>query len=167
MYATFKAASEDLGLVSVAKDLGIHVDGEVWGDASVALGIIKRKGLGKTRHIDTGLLWVLEVAAEKLLTFGKVLGRDNPADLYTKHFDWETIARHCGRMSTTFDEGRATTAPKLYMLKAVWEVDDDDHKPVIEPIVSSVHVPSTKYEPAELGLLQPIMSLLRARPKTT
>ena len=87
LYATLKASSEGLGMISIAKDLGISMDGEVWGDSSAALGIIKRRGLGKTRHIDTGLLWIQEVAAERRLKFGKVLGRDNPANLFTKHFD--------------------------------------------------------------------------------
>ena len=112
LYATLKAASEGLGMLSIARDIGIHLAGEVWGDAAAALGIINRKGLDKTRHIDTGFLWVQQVAAEKRLKFGKVLGRDNPADLYTKYLDWETIRRHCNRMSSEFDEGRAESAPQ-------------------------------------------------------
>ena len=126
LYATLKAASEGLGLLSVAKDLGIWLSGEVWADASAALGIIKRRGLGKTRHIDTGLLWIQGGAAEKRLKFKKVLGRGNLADLYAKHLDWDIIARHRARVSLSFDDGRATTAPKLSMLKAIWEVQSDD-----------------------------------------
>ena len=43
----------------VAKDPNPKMEGEVhvWCDASAALGIIDRKGFGKTRRIDTGLLW--------------------------------------------------------------------------------------------------------------
>ena len=48
LYATLKAAAEALGMMSMLKDLGWHVAGEVWGDASAALGIIHRRGLGKT-----------------------------------------------------------------------------------------------------------------------
>ena len=47
-YATLRAASEGVGAQPIAKDLGIELRGEVWGDAPAALGIIKRKGLGKT-----------------------------------------------------------------------------------------------------------------------
>lgn len=94
LYATPKVASEGLGMLSIAEDLGIHLECEVWVDAFVALGIINRHRLGNTRHIDTGLLWVQEVAAEKRLKFGRLLGRDDPADLCTKHLDWEKIARH-------------------------------------------------------------------------
>ena len=72
--------------MSVLSDLGWYMKGEVWGDASAAFGIINRRGLGKTRHIDTGHLWIQEVAAKGRLKYEKVLGRDNPADLYTKLF---------------------------------------------------------------------------------
>ena len=58
LYATLRAAAEALGLMSMMKDLGYNVKGEIWSDASAALGIIHRTGLGKTRHIDTSLLWI-------------------------------------------------------------------------------------------------------------
>ena len=61
LYATMKAAAETLGILSMAKDFQWELQGEVWGDASAALGIINRKGLGKTRHIQTGLLWVQQI----------------------------------------------------------------------------------------------------------
>ena len=56
LYAALKASAETLGMVAVLKDLGYNISGEVWDDAGAALGIIKRRGLGKTRHIDIGLL---------------------------------------------------------------------------------------------------------------
>ena len=163
LYATLKAASEGLAMISIAKDLGIALDGEVWGDASAALGIMKRRGVGKTRHIDIGLLLIQEVAAEKRLRFGEVLGRDNPADLFTKHRDWHTIHRHCGRVSTTVDDGRAETAPKLHMLKAVCEVDDEDEVRENNEILNSICRPAVKHEPDEFGLLQPVLCLFYAR----
>ena len=54
------------------KDFGISVNGEVLGDASAALGIIGRRGLGKFRHIDTSHLWIQETAAKKKAVFTKV-----------------------------------------------------------------------------------------------
>ena len=71
LYATLRAASGGLGVQSIASDLGITLRGEVWGDASAALGIIKRKGLGKTRHIDMGFPWIQQTAAEKRPKFGE------------------------------------------------------------------------------------------------
>ena len=40
VYASLKAASEGIGMQAIAKDLEIHMQGEVWGDASAAIGII-------------------------------------------------------------------------------------------------------------------------------
>ena len=85
LYAALKASAEGLGVMSMLKDFHYKVSGEVLGDASAALGIIQRRGLGRTRHIDTGLLWIQQTAAEKRLLYSKVLGTDNPADLMTKY----------------------------------------------------------------------------------
>eukprot|EP00973_Karenia_brevis_P088900 12329245-Karenia_brevis.AAC.1 len=63
-------------------------------DASAALGIISRKGLGKVRHIDTSFLWIQEVGAKRALEFKKVSGQANMADLMTKHLAREDIERH-------------------------------------------------------------------------
>ena len=41
------------GLISMYKDLGTHMNGVVLGDASAALAIVARRGLGKLRHLDT------------------------------------------------------------------------------------------------------------------
>lgn len=65
LYATFKAAAETLGTVSMLRGYGAKVKTEVRGDAQAALGIIHRKGLGKTRHFQIGLLWIQQVSAEK------------------------------------------------------------------------------------------------------
>ena len=72
-YAALKASAEGLGMMSLLKDFNYAVTGEVWGDASAALGIIHRKGLGRTRHIDTGLLWIQQTAAEKRLQYHKII----------------------------------------------------------------------------------------------
>ena len=66
------------------KDLCWNLHGEVYGDANAALGIINRNGLGKTRHINAGLLWIQLVTADKRFKFGKVLGTNKFADLFTK-----------------------------------------------------------------------------------
>ena len=87
MYATLRTAAETLGLMAMARDLGIQFRGKIWGDASAASGMIYRKSPGRTRHIDVGNLWIQQVAAERRLEFGKVLGRENPADLFIKYFD--------------------------------------------------------------------------------
>ena len=116
LYAALKASAEALGLIALLTDLGYTVKEEIWGDASAALGIIHRRGLGKTRHIDTGLFWIQQTVAENRLKYFKVLGKDNPADLYTKSLDVATSDTHVGRLEYTFIKGRSTEAPELYLI---------------------------------------------------
>ena len=114
LYATPRASAETLRVILMYKDFGLLVEGEIWGDASAALDIINRNGLGKTRYIQRGLLWVQQVAAEKRLAFGKVLGKANPADLYATYLDTNTIDQHVRELQYKFSDGRAAEAPKLY-----------------------------------------------------
>ena len=100
----------------MANDFHWRLMGEVWGDAGAALGIINGKGLGKTRHIQIGLLWIQQTAAEQRLKFHKVLGMRNPADLFTKHFDENINNLHTRTRGIQFAVGRATEAPKLHMV---------------------------------------------------
>lgn len=53
-YASLKASAQAQGTLSFMKDFGYEMQGKVLGDASAALGITHRKGLGRTRHIDIG-----------------------------------------------------------------------------------------------------------------
>lgn len=126
------------------------------------MGIIHRKGLRKTRHIDTGLLWAQQVAAEKRLKFGKVLGRDNPVDLFTKHLDWETINRQCTKLAAGFDEGRAESAPKLHSFLAVREIDTGNEQEVSVVLANVVGGAGgdkpDAYVEDDLGPLQPVKS---------
>ena len=116
LYAALKSAAETLGLMSMLKDLNWTMQGKVYGDACAALGIIHRIGLGKTRHIDTSLLWIQQTVAERHLTFTKVLGKNNPADIFTKYLDQNTSDAHVKAMNYYFASGRAVEAPKLHML---------------------------------------------------
>ena len=116
LFASLKASAEILGILAMLKDLGWKLHGEIWGDANAALGITNRKRLGKTRHIDTGLVWVQQVAAEQRLKYQKVLGADNPADLFTKYIDERTIKHHVTNLGYRTAEGRAEEAPQLQSL---------------------------------------------------
>ena len=53
------------------------------------------------------------------------MGRDNPADLFTKHLDRDTIERHCRRLNSEFPEGRAATAPTFHSSVAGWQIHDN------------------------------------------
>ena len=151
-YAAPNASAEGLGAFSVLKDLSWKVSGKVMGDASASLGTIDGKGLCRTRHIDTGMLWIQQTAAEKRLGYGKVLGTDNPADLMTKHSSADMIERHCAKLSASWSGGRADKAPNLNMFitKATWEEEGrmqnqrNAHTPIKRDVCRSMHVISGK-----------------------
>ena len=78
LYAAIKACSETLGFLSLLKDYQVYANGKVMSDASAALGIIKRQGLGRTRHIHTSYLWIQHFN-ERGINFSKVPGSENCA----------------------------------------------------------------------------------------
>ena len=69
LYGTVRASSELLGVRSLARDLGNWPGARLYADASAALGIIHRQGLGKLRHIDTNSLWLQLAARQKVISF--------------------------------------------------------------------------------------------------
>ena len=69
---------------SLLHDIGIDIPIKVKADASAALGIVQRCGLGKLRHIHTNWLWVQDKARDKSVEYDKVIGAENPPDALTK-----------------------------------------------------------------------------------
>ena len=65
LYAIIKTASESLGVMSILWDWDVRMEGDLMADASAALGIIGRTGLGKLRHIDTSYLWLQQESIKK------------------------------------------------------------------------------------------------------
>ena len=110
---------------SLCRDLLTKIDADVLTDASAALAIVSRKGVGRVRHLDTSLLWIQEEAARKEIMYGKVDGKENPADILTKAVPSELIERHCGRLQFEFKSGRADLAPDVMMTMKENEKEDD------------------------------------------
>ena len=108
-----KGAANAIGLRSVARDLGISLRLRIRSDATAALGIARRLGIGKIRHLDTSLLWIQQKIKQKDLSVDKVLGADNPADCLTKHVDRATMLKHLAAMGLEYEDGRADSAPQL------------------------------------------------------
>ena len=94
-------------------DLGIHVSVTLFTDSSAARGIIHRAGLGKMRHLETGYLWLQAAVKAKRLQIRKVLGTDNPADLFTKHLSSADMWKHLETLDMTSEEGRSSAVPGI------------------------------------------------------
>ena len=108
-----KGAAHALGIQAIAKDLGIELGIRLRSDATAALGMSRRLGIGKVRHLDTSLLWIQQKVRNKDLELDKIPGGENPADLLTKHLDRATMLKHTRALGLVYEEGRADLAPKL------------------------------------------------------
>ena len=73
--AAVKTASEMIGMIGMARDMGLKVEGDIWVEASAAMGIVNRQGCGKIRHLDTRLLWVQQKKLREEINFGKINGK--------------------------------------------------------------------------------------------
>ena len=107
-----KGTSEGMGLRSLAQDLGIVVTLHIRTDSTAAIGICRRTGLGKVRHLAVGQLWVQERLRSGEFSLHKHPGLENPGDLLTKHVDAATLHGHCERAGLKFFPGRADSAPR-------------------------------------------------------
>ena len=78
-----------------------------------AIGIARRRGLGKIRHIDVEDLWVQEKVGEKVVDLVKAPGADNPADCLTKYVDRAILTKLLKLLGMRVMEGRSGAAPEL------------------------------------------------------
>ena len=108
-----RGASEALGLKSVAADLGRYWRITLYSDATAAIGICRRRGLGKIRHLARADLWVQDKVKNKEFGLDNILGAENPADLLTKYLDGALQDKHVSTLGLKFEEGRAASAPRL------------------------------------------------------
>ena len=112
MIAAVKGAAEGLAVRSLVRDFGRNCALRVHVDSSAAIGICRRTGVGKVRHLDTRLLWVQELVRDGTIEVIKVAGTENPADLMTKHLAADAISAHLIRLECFACEGRAEIAPR-------------------------------------------------------
>ena len=106
-------ASIGLGLQSLGRDLGLEFNLEVLTDATAAIGICRRRGLGRIRHLATADLWVQDRVRKGDFRLTKCLGADNPADMLTKHVSRDVMAKHMERVGIKSEDGRAGSAPTI------------------------------------------------------
>ena len=108
-----KGAANGLGCQALAKDLGFEMSLEALSDATAAIGIARRMGLGKVRHISVSELWIQERVRGCDLKLSKVLDRDNPVDMLTKHIEKPTLHRLLPLAGLDWQQGRPEIAPTL------------------------------------------------------
>ena len=110
--AIVKSTSEGLGMVAIMHEFGIPVDLTVKSDAVAAIGIVKRQGLGRVRHLAVGDLWVQQRAKNKEVNYVKLPGTKNTSDIMTTAVEGETIARHLQSLNMRVRKGRHAATPE-------------------------------------------------------
>ena len=108
-----QGAAHALGFRSMAKDLDFNFDLVVHSDAVAAIGIARRRGIGRVRHLSTTDLWVQEKIRNGDIQLLKIDGKENPADLFTKYLPRPLLDKHLLRLGVQKEEGRADAAPQL------------------------------------------------------
>ena len=108
LYAACTGGCQAKGIKSVASDLGLSLGIKMRIDASAAIGIIRRRGLGKVRHIDVKDLWLQDEVKEGRIEVEKIPGLDNPADMGTKGLARADIDKHVKFLKCYFEEESQT-----------------------------------------------------------
>eukprot|EP00974_Lingulodinium_polyedra_P076438 7397409-Lingulodinium_polyedra.AAC.1 len=119
LYALVRGATQTKGLMAMAKDYDLKLEGRLHTDATAAIGMAFRRGLGKTRHIDVQYLWIQEEVDKGGLSVHKVPTKQNPADMFTKPVPADTTTHHTTQLGITLDATRAKTAPMLQRVAPV------------------------------------------------
>ena len=97
----------------MASDLGVMGRLILRADAQAAIGICRRSGIGRVRHLAVGQLWIQEWIRDGAVLLQKVAGDRNPADAATKHLDAKRLQRCCATLGCEPRAGRSSAAPAL------------------------------------------------------
>ena len=65
LHGISKGCSQAIGIKSIAYDLGFTFDINIFTDANASIGIVRRRGLGRVRHLNVADLWVQEKIRQK------------------------------------------------------------------------------------------------------
>lgn len=84
----------------------------MFSDATAGIGIARRRGMGRIRHLDVTDLWVLHNLGNGAAKIVKVLGAEHPADILTKHVDRQTLEKALQKMGMVQMTGRSAVAPQ-------------------------------------------------------
>ena len=109
--AIVRSTSEGLGIFAIMEEFKIQARIIVKSDAVAAIGIVKRQGLGRVRHLAVADLWVQQRAKHKEVLYQKLDGSKNTSDMLTKPVEKETLQGHMERLGFEFRQGRHVCTP--------------------------------------------------------
>ena len=98
---------------NTSRDVGLGFKLAMATGATAAMGMTRRLGIGRTRHVDTSMRWIQSTNRNCDIELEKVLGELNPSDALTKHATAREIKEHMDRLGMIVEEGRPAAAPQL------------------------------------------------------
>ena len=104
-YSLVTLVSELCGIRSLALDWNLNYKLTTNVDATAAIGIASRRGLGKLKHVDTVFLWIQERIESLKITVHKKHTTEMLADILTKFVTFKDIERHLESMGFVFRDG--------------------------------------------------------------
>ena len=111
LHGIASGCAQALGVQSLMQDMGWKMPITVHSDATAAIGIARRKGLGQIRHLFVTDLWIQDKIRSRQIRLLKVLGADNVADIFTTYVDRSTLEKALKNMNVVRVEGRPACAP--------------------------------------------------------
>ena len=84
LHGVVRGSAAGLGMLSLLADLGSSLPLRIWTDSTASIGICKRQGLGKVRHLAVQDLWIQQRVRSGDFDLYKIPGERNPADLFMK-----------------------------------------------------------------------------------
>ena len=134
----------------ILDDMGHKVTLELKSDASAALGIARRRGVGKLRHIEVTQLWLQDRVFKGDLKLTKVPGTENLADGLTKYIGSEYLRWHVSKVGQRVRGGRHAEAPTVNMDD--WDAGISDPKDIGDDAVDDVVGEDEPMECTELDI---------------
>ena len=109
--AVVRGATEALGVQACLQDFGHHTPILIRSDATAAIGMVKRLGLGRVRHLSVADLWIQQRMRMGGMTTAKWPGPQNPSDLMTKSLGRADTFRFLDYLSYRVLPGRPKVSP--------------------------------------------------------
>ena len=86
--------SEMLYIQGLLSFWGFETEAVIEADASSAIAMASRRGVGRVRHLDLKWLWFQQLVFLKKVRLVKVSGQDHVADVGTKHLPPDVLNKY-------------------------------------------------------------------------
>ena len=93
------------------REFDLEAQLRIKGDAVAAMGMVKRQGLGRVRHLAVADLWIQQKAKDGSAIYEKLPGTDNTSDIMTKPVEADVLEKHMRALGFEYRGGRHELTP--------------------------------------------------------